>query len=156
MMEIDGIYAILLLISTSITLYLTFYSWNKRSNPDALYSSFLMLAVSIWPITGAFEMTSITVSTKVLWSQMSYLGIVFVGPPWLLFSLSYTSNDPWLKTKFTVRFPEDPDFKETNSLGLRIVNSLTKQIEGNIKLDRTNGTKFTIEFKEENYENDDS
>ena len=45
MTEIDGIYAIFLLISTVITLYLSFYSWNKRSNPDALYFSFLMLAV---------------------------------------------------------------------------------------------------------------
>ena len=44
MTEIDGIYVILL-ISTVITLYLSFYSWNKRSNPDALYFSFLMLAV---------------------------------------------------------------------------------------------------------------
>ena len=45
MTEIDGIYVIFLIISTVITLYLSFYSWNKRSNPDALYFSFLMLAV---------------------------------------------------------------------------------------------------------------
>ncbi len=56
MTEIEGLYAILLLISTSITLYLSFYSWNKRSNRDTLYFSFLMLAVSIWSITSAFEM----------------------------------------------------------------------------------------------------
>jgi PAS domain S-box-containing protein len=100
MTEIDGIYAIFLLISTSITLYLAFYSWNKRSNQDALYFSFLMIAVSIWSITGAFEMSSVAVSTKVLWSQLSYLGIVFVGPFWLLFTLSYTGNEHWLKMKF--------------------------------------------------------
>jgi len=45
MTEIDGIYVIFLIISTVITLYLSFYSWNKRYNPDALYFSFLMLAV---------------------------------------------------------------------------------------------------------------
>ena len=100
MTEIDGIYAIFLLISTIITLYLSFYSWNKRSNPDALYFSFLMLAVSIWTITGSFEMASISISTKILWSQISYLGIVFVGPLWLLFTLSYTDNEKWLKLKF--------------------------------------------------------
>jgi PAS domain S-box-containing protein len=100
MTEIDGIYAIFLLISTIITLYLSFYSWNKRSNPDALYFSFLMLAVSIWTITGSFEMASISISTKILWSQISYLGIVFVGPLWLLFTLSYTDNEKWIKLKF--------------------------------------------------------
>jgi PAS domain S-box-containing protein len=100
MTEIDGIYAIFLLISTIITLYLSFYSWNKRSNPDALYFSFLMLAVSIWTITGSFEMASISISSKILWSQISYLGIVFVGPLWLLFTLSYTDNEKWIKLKF--------------------------------------------------------
>ena len=43
---------------------------------------------------------SIALSTKVLWSQLSYLGIVFVGPLWLLFTLSYTANENWLKKKF--------------------------------------------------------
>ena len=93
-------YVILLLISAVITLYLTYYSWNKRSNPDAFYFSFLMLAVTIWSLTGAFEMTSPSISTKVFWSQISYLGIVFVGPLWILFTLSYTDYGKWLKKTF--------------------------------------------------------
>ena len=95
-----GIYAIFLLISTIITLYLAFYSWNRRSNPNALYFSFLMLAVSIWSITGAFEMATVSFSTKILWSQLSYIGIAVVGPFWLLFTLTYTNNDQWLQKKF--------------------------------------------------------
>ncbi len=55
MTEIDGIYAIFLLIST-LNLYLSFYSWNKRSNPDVLYFSFLMLAVSIWTISSYLKL----------------------------------------------------------------------------------------------------
>jgi PAS domain S-box-containing protein len=100
MTGIYTIYAILLLISSFITLYLTYYSWNKRSNPDAFYFSFLMLAVSIWALTGAFEMTSSTISTKVFWSQISYLGIVFVGPLWILFTMSYTDYGKRLKKPF--------------------------------------------------------
>jgi PAS domain S-box-containing protein len=99
MTGVYGIYAIFLLISTIITLYLAFYSWNKRSNPNALYFSFLMLAVSIWSITGAFEMATAAYSSKVLWSQLSYIGIAFVGPFWLLFTLTYTNNDQWLHKK---------------------------------------------------------
>ena len=94
------VYAILLLISSIITLYLAYYSWNKRSNPDAYYFSFLMLAVSIWALTGAIEMTSTSFSTKIFWSQISYLGIVFVGPLWILFTLSYTDYGKWLKDTF--------------------------------------------------------
>ncbi len=64
MTEIYGIYAIFLLISIIITLYLAFYSWNKRSNHDAIYFSPLMLAVSIWAVMSAFEMASTSISTK--------------------------------------------------------------------------------------------
>ena len=40
--------------------------------------------------------------------------------------------------------PATLDWKDTQSLGLRLVNSLTEQLSGTIELDRTSGTKFTI------------
>ncbi|MGB9978280.1 PAS domain S-box protein [Methanobacterium sp.] len=47
--------------------------------------------------------------------------------------------------------PENIDFKSTESLGLRLVNSLVRQLDGDIKIDRTEGTKFKIIFKELTY-----
>ena len=43
-------------------------------------------------------------------------------------------------------FPEDLDFRKTSSLGLRLVNTLVKQLRGNIDLARDSGTQFRIEF----------
>jgi PAS domain S-box-containing protein len=62
----------------------------------------------------------------------------------------YLKNDHY---KFAVKddgigFPDDIDFQNTNSLGLQIVNSLTEQIDGEIKLNKYNGTEFKITFKE--------
>lgn len=51
-----------------------------------------------------------------------------------------------------IGLPEDVDFKKTGSLGLQIVNSLIAQLDGKIELERTQGTKFTIIFKELEYE----
>jgi len=45
-------------------------------------------------------------------------------------------------------FPEDLDFRNTESLGLQLVNALVDQIEGSIDLERGNGTKFTLKFRE--------
>jgi two-component sensor histidine kinase len=45
-----------------------------------------------------------------------------------------------------VGFPEDLDFRNTESLGLRLVNMLTQQLEGTIELDRRDGTIFKITF----------
>ncbi|MBP1909582.1 histidine kinase dimerization/phosphoacceptor domain -containing protein [Methanolobus bombayensis] len=41
-------------------------------------------------------------------------------------------------------FPENINFRETESLGLQLVTTLTDQIDGTIELDRSKGTKFKI------------
>lgn len=50
-----------------------------------------------------------------------------------------------------IGFPESLDFRRTDSLGLKIVNSLVDQIEGEITLDSTKGTEFKIIFNELEY-----
>jgi PAS domain S-box-containing protein len=47
-----------------------------------------------------------------------------------------------------IGFPEDIEYKNTNSLGLRLVISLTEQIDGEIELNNTSGTSFKIIFPE--------
>lgn len=46
-----------------------------------------------------------------------------------------------------IGFPEDIDYKHTDSLGLQLVNNLVDQLEGEIKLDRSQGTAFKIIFE---------
>ena len=50
-----------------------------------------------------------------------------------------------------IGLPEDLDYKTMDSLGLKIVNSLVDQIDGEILLERNNGTTFKILFKELKY-----
>lgn len=51
-----------------------------------------------------------------------------------------------------VGFPSHIDFKNTNSMGLQLVNSLTEQINGEIVLDGSNGTTFKITFQDITYD----
>jgi len=46
-----------------------------------------------------------------------------------------------------VGLPENLDFRQAESLGFQLINSLTEQIQGTITLDRRGGTKFTITFR---------
>jgi two-component sensor histidine kinase/PAS domain-containing protein len=48
-----------------------------------------------------------------------------------------------------IGLPEHLDFRNTESLGLLIVNSLVDQLDGTINLDSTKGTCFTITIKKE-------
>jgi two-component sensor histidine kinase len=45
--------------------------------------------------------------------------------------------------------PKEMNFKDVNSLGLQLVNTLVEQLNGEIELDNNNGVKFTIKFKKE-------
>ncbi|ACK69564.1 signal transduction histidine kinase [Gloeothece citriformis PCC 7424] len=45
-----------------------------------------------------------------------------------------------------IGFPEDLDFRDTESLGLELVCLFTEQLGGTIELERTNGTTFRIRF----------
>lgn len=45
-----------------------------------------------------------------------------------------------------VGFPPDVDFRNTESLGLQLVNTLVDQLEGTVELRRDGGTEFTIRF----------
>jgi PAS domain S-box-containing protein len=50
-----------------------------------------------------------------------------------------------------IKFPENLDFKNTDSLGLQLTNNLVGQIDGKIELNRGDGTEFKIIFKELKY-----
>jgi PAS domain S-box-containing protein len=45
-----------------------------------------------------------------------------------------------------VGFPENLDFRNTQSLGMRLVNTLAKQLQGKIEMNRSPGTMFRILF----------
>ena len=50
-----------------------------------------------------------------------------------------------------VGIPKDLDFRNTESLGLQLVDTLVNQLEGTIELDRSGGTAFEITFTELKY-----
>ena len=44
-------------------------------------------------------------------------------------------------------FPEEIDFRNSDTLGLQLINALVNQIEGSLDLERGRGTKFVIKFR---------
>ncbi len=45
-----------------------------------------------------------------------------------------------------IGLPEELDFRNTDSLGLQLVNTLTNQLQGGIEVEKNNGTTFKITF----------
>ena len=60
----------------------------------------------------------------------------------------YKSNDEYILTVSDngIGFPKNIDYKNSDSLGLRLVTSLTEQIDGKIEFKNVSGTSFSIIF----------
>nr|WP_319374642.1 histidine kinase dimerization/phosphoacceptor domain -containing protein [uncultured Methanobacterium sp.] len=68
--------------------------------------------------------------------------------------IAFHYNPPKYRLTVTdngVGFPENIDYRKTKSLGLRLVNILTDQIDGTMEFNGENGTQFGIEFEEKKY-----
>jgi two-component sensor histidine kinase len=49
-----------------------------------------------------------------------------------------------------VGIPDEVNIFKTKSLGMKILHKLVQQIDGELKSDFSNGTKFIIQFKSTN------
>lgn len=68
-------------------------------------------------------------------------GVIFID-------LHQNSNEVTLRIGDNgIGFPNEIDYKNTDSLGLQLVNTLVEQLEGSIALDNSRGATFTIKFK---------
>jgi signal transduction histidine kinase len=92
----DWHYTPYLLISAAaavISFGVAMYVYRRRTAPGGFHFTLLMCAVGFWALTNTFEFLSQTMWLKILWSKVSYLGILSIPPLWLLFALSYAHPD---------------------------------------------------------------
>ncbi|HMK53682.1 MAG TPA: sensor histidine kinase [Methanobacteriaceae archaeon] len=50
-----------------------------------------------------------------------------------------------------VGFPSDLDLEQSDSLGMKLINSLSSQIDAKVELERSPGTTFRIKFREKEF-----
>ncbi|MEA3288161.1 MAG: histidine kinase N-terminal 7TM domain-containing protein [Candidatus Marinimicrobia bacterium] len=84
-----GIFSGLLFSSFLISLSVAIYSLKQRQVKSGFYLMLLAAAIAEWALAGFFEAAATQLAHKILWSQISYLGIVFTPPLYLIFALSY-------------------------------------------------------------------
>jgi PAS domain-containing protein len=91
------VYSLILIISSIISLFLSWSAWKRREVSGALYLSLLFILVTIWSLTSAMELASADMASKIFWAKLSYMGIAVVAPLWFLFTLDYTQNQEVIK-----------------------------------------------------------
>ena len=90
-------YSAVLIVSSIISIFLSWSAWKRRKVSGALYLSLLFIFVAVWSLTSAMELASVDLASKILWSKLGYIGITTVAPLWFLFALDYTQNQEVIK-----------------------------------------------------------
>ena len=89
-------YVLLMLITAGISVSVALLAWRARDEPGALPLFLLMVAVVVWALAYALEISSVVLTDKVFWAKCNYLGIVFIPGLGLIFTLQYSGQRRWL------------------------------------------------------------
>ena len=112
------------------------YSWRQRPKTGAITVSIMMLGIFIWLLGYMFEILSRNSATRLMWINLSYIGITIVPAAWLLFSFEYTNRTSWLSWKTVALLSIEPILVQiilwtNNNHGLfyaEIIFDFTKQL----------------------------
>ena len=85
---------IILTIATSV--FVVLILWRRRSASGAIALIWMLLAVLVWSVANIFELGGAELSTKLLFVNIEYLGIVTVPVAWFVFTLQYTNQTKWI------------------------------------------------------------
>ncbi|WP_435358309.1 histidine kinase N-terminal 7TM domain-containing protein [Haloarchaeobius sp. DFWS5] len=85
-------YTVTLILVAVTTLVLAGYAYRARAVPGAVQFAVLCIGITIWTGANAFRIGETEFSTFRLLANVEWVGILLVGPAWLLFTLSYTGH----------------------------------------------------------------
>lgn len=93
----------LLLLIGGVVGIVSFIILSKLKNtPGVKFWMIWQLASSYWTFTYAFEFAAIDIQTKIMWSKVSYIGVVYCPVSFLFFSLAFTSQYRFLKKRMII------------------------------------------------------
>ncbi|MCF7824632.1 MAG: PAS domain S-box protein [Candidatus Marinimicrobia bacterium] len=88
-----------LFISFLISISVAVFSFTHRKSKSTIYLILLTLAISEWAFAGIFETAALSIDLKILWTRISYLGIVLTPLFYLLLALSHGQHENFLKKR---------------------------------------------------------
>jgi PAS domain S-box-containing protein len=86
------VYLLPLFIGAAVAFTLLVYTFFRRQTPGASSFSIMMVAIAVWMLGYAFELTSGTESAQYFWRNFIFLGIAAIPVTFLAFAFQYTSR----------------------------------------------------------------
>lgn len=73
--------------------------WKRRSTIGALAMCFLLLCAAEWSLFSLLAELADSFQMKILFDNLTYIGVVFIPLTWFIFSIYYTRQDRFLHPK---------------------------------------------------------
>ena len=89
-------YTIPLLVASTVSIILGLYIWWRFRRSWAIVGALLILASAEWTLGYALELGSGTLSAKVFWNKLQFIGISIIPVSWLVYMLHYTGHEKWV------------------------------------------------------------
>ena len=119
-------------LGTAIAAWLTIVLlWKYRKKTEVKYLIYFEFFVSIWALSYAFEFATSVLSKKMLWSQISYLGIAFLPLLYFLFTTAFSQKYHLLSKRNLLLFSIIP----VVTLFMALTNNLHHLIWTSVELD---------------------
>ncbi len=89
-------YTLPLIVASAASGVLAIYIWWRFRRSWAIVGAVLILASAEWTFGYALELGSATLSGKIFWNRMQFLGIAVIPLTWLVYMLHYTGHEKWV------------------------------------------------------------
>jgi hypothetical protein len=84
------VFVVLTILAAAGSAVIALLAWQRRSVPGSLCFAAVMTAAGFWCAAYAAELSSSSLTAKLFFERLNYVGVVVVPPSWLLFSLLYS------------------------------------------------------------------
>jgi len=88
-----------LVVAAAISGALAWYTWRNRRATGVTPFSLLMLILFEWGLTYILHLAATELPLKVLWLNISFIGVVATPVAWLTFAFEYTGRQVWINAR---------------------------------------------------------
>ncbi len=85
-------YVFALILNTILAASLSGYTWNLKNIAGSRYFALFLLGCAVWDFSAIFELSSTVLTTKILFSKLSYFGAATVANFWFFFAASFSKK----------------------------------------------------------------
>ena len=92
-------YTNMFIILSLISAVLGMYIWKRFRGLEAAMGILLICASVEWTLASLIQLGSVTISAKLFWNQVKYIGMVALPVSWVLLTASYTGHEKWMNRR---------------------------------------------------------